>query len=312
MIYSPNYSVSNKYLKGYKMSTTDFYGDNFKWFVGVVKAVIDENLVQVRIFGVHPTENQVDVDDSDLPYAIVTYPTSGGQSGSGTSTHNLQVDSWVVGFFVDPAFCMQPVILAVLNGGEYSSSTYGSNGGKFVGEGGKSSSQNPTDIDITATTNIPGGSNVEKTYNYTYAKIKAEGTSADPHLHASALVGCLQLESSQHINPAIEGGYKGRAWGICQWLNPRRAQLFNKFGPTKQLDQQLDFMWWELNNTEARAKKAWLSATTLPDAVAGFEMFERNEMYNLRTGTINRGSGLYKQVLSNAYKIYNSAKYSGS
>lgn len=292
------------------MSTTDFYGTRFEWFVGVVKNVLDENLVQVRIFGVHPIEDQTAVDDSDLPPALVLLPTTSGQAGSGVSGHNIQVDSWVVGFFAD-SFKMQPIVFGVIGGGEYSSSTYDSNGGKFVGDGSQDGNANPDDIDITATTNIPGGSNVEKTYNYVYAKLQAEGSSTNPHMHASALVGCLQLESSVHIRPEIEGGYKGKAWGICQWLGARRSQLFAKFGRTKRLDQQLDFMWWELNNTEGRAKKAWLSATTLPNAVAGFELFERNEMYNLRTRTINRGSGLYKQVLSNAYKISNSAKYSG-
>jgi len=280
----------------------DFYGDYFKWWVGVVRERVDETHVRVRIFGVHPLEES-ELDMSDLPLALVTYPTSGGQAGSGSSTHNLDVDSWVYGFSPDSTF-MQPIIIGVIQGSDYSMSTYGTNGGQFVGEGGDSSYP---DVDTGGTMNIPGGSNIAKTYNYVHANLKSEGSSSDPHLHASALCGVLLLETSG-INPQVVGGWKGRAWGICQWLGGRRTQLFRKYGRTKRLDHQLDFMWWELNNTERSAKRRWLSATNLPDAVAGFASFERAEEWQ-RTGRgsygINRRHSNFKKRLKYAYQVYN-------
>lgn len=291
------------------MFDSDFYGKNSAWFVGVVREVIDEAYVRVRIWGVHPIDTTL-VSDSDLPTALVVYPVTGDQVSGGSPTHNLSVDSWVTGFFADWPYCQQPMVTGAIQGTDYSMSSYSSGGGEFVGQGSGSNGDTGGDggVDSSQTTNIPGGSNVQKTYNYITSKLKSEGSSSDPHLHASAMVGVLMLETSG-INPAIVGGYLGRAWGICQWLNPRRADLFRKFGYTKRLDQQLDFAWWELNGSESRAKNLWLSASNLPDAVAGFCMFERAEEY--RNGRIIRSHGNFKKRLAFAYQVYNSIKPTG-
>lgn len=280
----------------------DFYGTDFNYFYGVVEEVMDANYVRVRIWGIHPIDkNKVRTDH--LPPALVLYGTDGGQVTSGSSTHNLQVDTWVFGHFLDYPLCMQPIVTNVVKGAPYSSSNYSSGGGEFVGQG---TGETP-DVDTGAVTNIPGGSNIEKSYNYITSKLKAEGSSNDPHLHASAAVGVLMLETSG-INPNVTGGYKGRAWGICQWLGPRRERLFRTFGRTKRLDQQLDFMWIELNSDEKRAKGKWLSSSSLPDAVEGFCLFERAEEYNLQTRQIMRNHGNFKKRLQFAYSIYNSMK----
>ncbi len=72
------------------MITEDFYGDKFRWFVGVVKDVGDDrSRVRVRIFGIHHTEDTTRVSDGDLPWATVLYPTTGGQTSGGNSSHNL-------------------------------------------------------------------------------------------------------------------------------------------------------------------------------------------------------------------------------
>lgn len=278
------------------------YGDSKRWFVGFVVEVIDENYVRVRIFGTHNIKDRQKLPDTDIPPALVLYPTTGGQSGSGSMSHNLTVDTWVTGFFADGDDQQYPVVDGVINGSVGSMSTYSSQSGAFVGEG--STATDMTGVDVNATTNIPGGSNPQKVYNYVFDKLKAEGASNDPHLHISALIGALQVESLDKIDPAIEGGYKGRAWGICQWLDPRRAQMFQRYGPTKRLDQQLDFMWWELNNTESTAKRLWLGATSLPDAVAGWAKYERAD--DVKNGQVVRSSPIYKKRLSKAYAIFNS------
>lgn len=283
------------------------YAESIMPFIGVVEEVIDESYVRVRIFNVHPLDRSKVPTDA-LPPALVLYPTTGGQVGGGSLSHNLEVDSWVAGDIMDWPYCMQPVVKHVVQGTEYSMSTYKSGGGEFVGQGSGGSTTTNPEVNIDETTNIPGDSNRQKTYNYVYSKLQREGSSTDPHLHTSALVGVLLLETTG-INPQTVGGYKGRAWGICQWLGGRRQQLFQKFGQTKRLDQQLDFMWWELSNTERRAKGAWLRATNLPDAVAGFCLFERAEEY--QNGRINRAHPNFKKRLQHAYATYNSGKFTG-
>lgn len=270
-------------------------------FVGVVEQVLDEAYVKVRVFGVHPIDKAA-VTTEMLPSALVVYPVTGGQVNSGSISHNIMVDSWVVGNWIDWPYCQQLIVTGVIQGTDYSMSTYSSAGGEFVGQGSE-------DIDINATTNIPGDSNIQKSYNYVYSKLLAEGSSSDPHLHTAALVGVLMLETP-NINPQTVGGYKGRAWGICQWLGTRREQLFRKYGRTKRLDQQLDFMWWELNNTERRAKELWLQSSSLPDAVAGFCMFERAE--EVINGKVNRSHSNYKKRLQFAYQVYNSMQQTGN
>lgn len=290
----------------------DNYASSMQLFVGVVEQVIDEAYVRVRVFGVHPLDRAA-VPTETLPTALVVYPVCGGQVTGGSISHNLQTDSWVIGQWLDYPMCQQLIVTGVIQGTDYSMSVYGSQGGEFVRQGSDLGDETDTGsgdggVDSTVTTNIPGGSNIQKTYNYVVTKLEAEGSSSDPHLHASALCGVLMLETTG-INPAVVGGFKGRAWGICQWLGDRRAQLFRKYGRTKRLDQQLDFMWWELNNTERRAKGLWLRATNLPDAVAGFCMFERAE--EVRNGRVSRAHSNYKKRLAFAYQVYNSIRQTG-
>lgn len=291
----------------------DYYGKAFVPFVGVVEQLIDECYVRVRVYGIHPIDRTA-VPIDMLPPALVVYPVTGGQAMGGTISHNLQVDSWVTGMWIDYPQCQQPIVTGVINGTGDSMSAYDSGGGEFVGQGsgdtgGADSGDGTEGVDTGVTTNIPGGSNVQKSYNYITTRLLTEGSSNNTHIHASAVCGVLMLETPG-INPNVVGGYKGRAWGICQWLGGRRNQLFAKYGRTKRLDHQLDFMWWELNNTERRAKDMWLRATNLPDAVAGFCMFERAE--EVINGRVSRSHGNYKKRLQYAYQVYNSIRQTGS
>lgn len=280
----------------------NFYGNHWKWWVGVVKEVVDETYVKVRIFGIHPIDES-QLDSSDLPLALVTYPTSGSQMGFGNVSHNLEEGAWVYGFSPDESF-MQPIVIGVIQGTTGSMSRSPSNGGRFVGQDENVDDETYPDTNTGETRSIPGGSNIEKTYNYVAQKLKEEGSSNDIHMHTSALVGVLLLETT-NINPASVNSIG--AWGICQWLGKdRKLVLFKKYGRTKRLDDQLDFMWWELNNNERKAKAKWLNATNLHDATVGFATFERAEEF--QNGKINVRHPNFKKRLRFAYQIYNSMK----
>ena len=67
------------------------------------------------------------------------------------------------------------------------------------------------------------------------------------------------------VVPGSRGGY-----GLNQWTGPRRVQ-FEQFAKSRgvdpsDVDAQLDFTLWELQNTEKRAGDALMSAQTPEDA----------------------------------------------
>ncbi len=305
----------------------DYYGYDFLPFVGIVRELNSDNIrARVRIFGIHNIEDQVSVSDGDLPWAVISYPVDA------TTPHTIQVDTWVVGFFADGRNAQQPVITGTFARG-FSGPTSGSDvfarqgphtgGGTNPGGGGGGGGTNNPLPPTTQTVNIPGGSNLEKAYNFIYNKLVSENLSVNPKMHTAAFVGVLMTESynvtflsgapANDLYTGTGGGYKGRAIGICQWLGPRRTMLLNRYGHNSDLAQQLDFMWWELNNnpTEIEAKRRWLSATNLEDAVAGAAYFERNDSMIKGTTTVNRNHSIFKKTYNYAQRIYNTMSPTG-
>ena len=95
---------------------TEFYGDNTRWFIGVVKNINDPlelGRVQVKIFGIHEGTKE-DIPDADLPYAQVVMPISeGGVKGLG-NTVGIQVNARVFGIFLDGKHSQDPLVLGSL------------------------------------------------------------------------------------------------------------------------------------------------------------------------------------------------------
>jgi hypothetical protein len=87
---------------------------------------------------------------------------------------------------------------------------------------------------------------------------------------AAGLVANLQAESGQNLNPAAwNPGEKG--YGIAQWRGSRQqdfAKAMRKPLQGSSLQDQLEFVQWELNNTEANAGQRLKSAKTAEDAAA--------------------------------------------
>jgi hypothetical protein len=79
---------------------------------------------------------------------------------------------------------------------------------------------------------------------------------------AVGIVSNLEAESNFRTNAVGDGG---KAYGIAQWHPDRQANFYKAFGKDireANFNEQLDFVNWELNNTEKRAGDLLRKATT--------------------------------------------------
>ena len=106
-------------------STANFIGkDGFNWWVGQVEntgAGTEEfpedkdetNKVKVRILGYH-NPSRKELTSYDLPWATVMMPNIAAQRSGIGMNHQLQVNGWVVGFFMDGASAQIPIIVGTI------------------------------------------------------------------------------------------------------------------------------------------------------------------------------------------------------
>lgn len=112
-----------------KPINTEYYGDDFRWFVATV---VDnsppygyEGRIQVRIHGIHSREIN-DIPQNDLPWAQVMTP-SDTFGGSGLGTHcQILPGSLVFGMFLDGAHSQLPMVMGSLPRIEYPTATQAS------------------------------------------------------------------------------------------------------------------------------------------------------------------------------------------
>ena len=96
------------------------YGD-FDW----------TNKVKVRIIGYHSPDRK-ELPTFDLPWAQVLMPPIYSQRSGIGSIHQLQLNSWVVGFFMDGTSAQIPIVMGTISD-ENPDSSYGVEGGKAQG-----------------------------------------------------------------------------------------------------------------------------------------------------------------------------------
>lgn len=94
-----------------------------------------------------------------------------------------------------------------------------------------------------------------------------------PAYQAAGIIGNLIGESNlDHTAVNKSSG----AYGLAQWLGSRKTALFNKYGKNPTFDQQLNFLWDELQSSEKRAFDSLRSAKTIEAATNSFmRNFER-------------------------------------
>ncbi len=109
-----------------KAINTEYYGDDFRWFIATV---IDssppygyEGRIQIRIHGVHSGDVN-DIPQNDLPWAQVLSPTD-TFGGSGFGSHcQILPGSLVFGMFLDGSHSQLPMVMGSLPRVEYPTTT---------------------------------------------------------------------------------------------------------------------------------------------------------------------------------------------
>lgn len=93
--------------------STEYYGDETRWFIGEVKSIADPNRlgrVRVRIFGLHSV-NTANIAITDLPWANVVVPVTQGGTMYVTQPTGIQVGAKVFGVFIDGKHSQVPLVL---------------------------------------------------------------------------------------------------------------------------------------------------------------------------------------------------------
>lgn len=91
---------------------------------------------------------------------------------------------------------------------------------------------------------------------------------------AKGIYGNIMQESGGNIKAVSSDG--NNSYGIAQWTGERKQRLFRMYGTNPNINQQLDFLWWELNNTHKDALLSLKKTTTVSQATKVFmDKFER-------------------------------------
>ena len=258
---------------------TEFYGDDSRWFIGVVSQIGDvRNLgrVRVRIFGIH-NEDTAKVKISDLPWASVVVPvTQGGVSGS-TMPDGIQVGAQVYGIFLDGKHSQSPLILGSIPHDSGLRVVVDEQPDPFV-QPKISKPTNNTDEqgNIIAGSgelkvSLIGSSRLEQAFNYLKQYFQSKGNISNPGNCAAAFIGNFMNESTVNLDPdtyekdpQVSGSVGG--YGIAQWTGPRRTNLINfanniPGASYKSLEVQLAFVVDELEDPKAQRGRTYNKLT---------------------------------------------------
>lgn len=109
--------------------------------------------------------------------------------------------------------------------------------------------------------------------DYFLSKKDKNGKSILTPFQAAGIVGNLMAESN--LDPNAVNPNSG-AFGIAQWLGPRKKELHAKYGKNPTFEQQLEFIWYEFENSEKNAFKNLLASVDSKSATdVILDLFER-------------------------------------
>ncbi len=244
--------------------------NNVNYFVGIVEDNMDPTnagRIRVRVFGIHPPYETGEVLTPDLPWAFLVNGTGGKMFGIPDE------GDWVFGLFLDGRDGQHPIVFGVINGVK---ATLPQIGGSY------------DNFDPNNIVGVGSSANAEYAYNYFISK----GLSPE---QAAGIIGNLQAESGKNLNPSAynpAGGGDG-AKGIAQWRGDRQTRFQNRYGKdllNATLNEQLDYIMYEFNTTEAESYNAIKKANSPAESARAFDsLFERSGggSLNTRIGNAN-------------------------
>tara|TARA_Y100000385_G_scaffold290579_1_gene364344 strand:+ start:7939 stop:8823 length:885 start_codon:yes stop_codon:yes gene_type:complete len=202
----------------------EYYGDETRWFVGVIKDINDPvelGRVKVRIFGIH-TENVSDISDGDLPWAQVAVPiTEGGSSGIGTNV-GLKPQAQVYGIFLDGKNSQLPLVLGSIPKFERNLNLQLNPSSAVPDQAQKIPKVIPGGINAD-NEYLVGATNAEKAFNFF---LTPEGGGFTP-AQACGILGNFWIESAANItgdlNTKAASAPPERSFGIAQWNSSSNA-----------------------------------------------------------------------------------------
>lgn len=268
----------------------DFYGDNVRWWIGIVVNVLDPlqlGRAQVRIFGIHSRDN-LKIPTGSLPWATVLQPNIGGTSGIGF-TPQLIPGSQVFGIFLDGKSSQAPCVIGAMPKIEIPSEQQLASAQWRAGAQGQEANTSGRSVENIA--NLPVlGTNQER-ITQAYDFFRNQGYTKE---QAAAIVGNLMVESrfdgqELNINAVAyhDQGHNKHARGLAQWGPGRRTiyeQWSGKSWNQATFEDQLNFVVHELNNPDAEsgnlnvnANKNLKAANTVDQAAYVFDsQYERS------------------------------------
>lgn len=255
----------------------EYYGDDTRWFVGIVESVKDPlkmGRVRVRIFGIH-SDNHSDIPQTALPWAQVVAPiTQSGTSGRNGTPVGIKPSALVFGIFLDGKHSQLPLVLGSIpkiDGAAPPTSTSAEESQRSGGRGGSPTPGFQPNITGDVINNgggrslnsksFSGGSTNEQAYNFLEEGFRLDLGLTNSRELAAGFVGNFMAESGYNLNYLAynsQGGGEG-ANGIAQWrgdryknlikfANAESAELFKNNGnkPIPSLKVQCAFVLHEI------------------------------------------------------------------
>lgn len=158
---------------------------------------------------------------------------------------------------------------------------------------GDSGTQNAPNTSVRPE-NKPGTGRAGTAYNF----FVNQGLSPE---QAAGFVGNLMAESGNNLDHTAVGD-GGKAWGIAQW-HPDRRQRWEQWrnrewtqqNPPK-FEEQLRFIWYELQNQERRAFNRIRQATTVDQAAIRVDRYYERSSGTARQKRIRLARQIYQRM----------------
>lgn len=134
---------------------------------------------------------------------------------------------------------------------------------------------------------------------------------------AAGIVGNLERESNLNPNAFNSAGGGHGAYGIAQWRGDRQTNLFRKYGSNPSFEDQLNYVWDELNSTHKRGLQKIRASKTADEAARnafGYYEFSGGvdsaiaDMNRHRAGNMSGIDALNRGIMD-ARSFYNGSSY---